>query len=263
MSPALFDAHAHLCAPEFAHDLGAVLARAEAAGVCGVLAVGETLEDAERTLALADQQPMVKPAAGLYPTTLDRAAAEAVQSFIRRHAERLVAIGEVGLDRWKVKTEEEWRLQEELFAGFVALALELDLPLNVHSRSAGRRAIALLKERGARRVLMHAFDGKASAALEGVREGYCFSVPPSILRSPQKQKLVGALPLECLVLETDSPVLGPDPSTRNEPESLVIPCREIARLKGVSVEAVARITTDNARRLFPRAFAAEESRTGS
>jgi TatD DNase family protein len=96
-----------------------------------------------------------------------------------------------------------------------------------------------------------------------VRAGYCFSVPPSIVRSPQKQKLVRALPLESLILETDSPVLGPDPSTRNEPDGVVIACREIARLKGVTAEAVARITTDNARRLFPRAFALNDSRTGS
>jgi TatD DNase family protein len=249
----LFDGHAHLCAPEFAHDLGEVLARAEAAGLRGVLAVGETLEDAERNLMLADQYPLVKPAAGLYPTILDPEAAAGLEAFVRRHAPRLAAIGEVGLDHWKVKTEAEWRLQEEIFSRFVALAIELELPLNIHSRSAGRHALALLQERGARRVLMHAFDGKASTALAGVRAGYYFSIPPSIVRSPQKQKLARALPLEALILETDAPVLGPDPSTRNEPEGVTIVCREIARLKGVPAEEVARISTANALRLFSRA----------
>jgi len=131
-----------------------------------------------------------------------------------------------------VKTEEEWRLQEELFAGFVALALELDLPLNVHSRSAGRRAIALLKERGARRVLMHAFDGKASAALEGVREGYCFSVPP--LHPPLAAEAEAGRGAAAGVPGPGDrlPRARPDPSTRNEPESLVIPCREIAGSRG-------------------------------
>jgi TatD DNase family protein len=251
----LFDGHAHLCAPEFAHDLGEVLARAEAAGVRGVLAVGETREDAERNLVLADEYPLVKPAAGLYPTILDPEAAAAMEAFIRLHAPRLAAIGEVGLDRWKVKSEAEWRVQEAIFGRFVALAIELDLPLNIHSRSAGRYALALLQERGASRVLMHAFDGKASTALAGVHAGYYFSIPPSIVRSPQKQKLVRALPLEALILETDAPVLGPDPSTRNEPEGVTIVCREIARLKGVPVEEVARITTANALRLFSRAVA--------
>jgi TatD DNase family protein len=104
-------------------------------------------------------------------------------------------------------------------------------------------------------VLLHAFDGKAATAAAGVDAGYGFSIPPSVVRSPQKQKLVRYLPLDCLLLETDSPVLGPDPAVRNEPANLAIACRAVADLKGVSVETVAQATTDNARRLFPRAFA--------
>ena len=251
----LFDAHAHLAAPEFAEDLPAVLARAEAAGVAGIVAVGETLADAERILELARRHPVIKPAAGLYPTVLDRDAASAVIAFVRQNAGRLVALGEVGLDHWAVKTEAEWRVQEAILEAFIALADELDLPLNLHSRSAGRHAIAFLKSHSARRVLLHAFDGKAATAAAGVDAGYGFSIPPSVVRSPQKQKLVRYLPMDCLLLETDSPVLGPDPAVRNEPANLAIACRAVADLKGVSVETVARVTTDNARRLFPRAFA--------
>jgi TatD DNase family protein len=251
----LFDAHAHLAAPEFAEDLPAVLARAEAAGVAGIVAVGETLADAERILDLARRHPVIKPAAGLYPTVLDRDAASAVIAFVRQSADRLVALGEVGLDHWAVKTDAEWRRQEAILAEFVALSDELDLPLNLHSRSAGRHAIAFLRSCNARRVLLHAFDGKAATAAAGVDAGYGFSIPPSVVRSPQKQKLVRYLPLDCLLLETDSPVLGPDPAVRNEPANLAIACQAVADLKGVSVETVARVTTDNARRLFPRAFA--------
>lgn len=250
----LFDAHAHLAAQDFADDLPDVLARAEEAGLCGVLTVGETLADAERILDLAARHPLIKPAAGLFPTILDPAAAAATLAFVRRNADRLVALGEVGLDRWMVKTEAEWRVQEAILAQFVAVASDLDLPLNVHSRSAGRHAIDFLKRCGARRVLLHAFDGKTAAAVEGADAGYAFSIPPSIVRSPQKQKLVRRLPLDCLLLETDSPVLGPDPEVRNEPANVVVACQAIAELKGVSPETVARITTDNARRLFPRAF---------
>ena len=251
----LFDAHAHLAAPDFADDLSDVLARAASVGVRGVVTVGETLADAERILDLAVRHPLIKPAAGLFPTILDPAAAADVLALIRRNADRLVALGEVGLDRWMVKTEAEWRVQETILAEFVAVANELDLPLNVHSRSAGRHAIHFLRRCGARRVLLHAFDGKAAAAAEGAEAGYAFSIPPSVVRSPQKQKLVRRLPLECLLLETDAPVLGPDPETRNEPANVVVACRAVAELQGVSPETVARVTTDNARRLFPRAFA--------
>ncbi len=251
----LVDVHAHLCAPEFAEDLAAVLNAAAAAGVARVLAVGETLEDAQRNLALAERFPMVRACAGLYPTILDEAAAEDMVAFICEQLDRLAGIGEVGLDHWIVKEEAERAVQRKILARFVALSNELDLPLNVHSRSAGRAAIALLRKQGARRVLLHAFDGKASSAQDGVAAGYYFSIPPSVVRSPQKQKLVRALPLDRLLVETDSPVLGPDPTQRNEPKNAVLACRAIADLKGVPAEEVARITTANARALFPRAFA--------
>ncbi len=251
----LVDVHAHLCAPEFADDLPAVLNAAAAAGVARVLAVGETLEEAQRNLALAERFPMVRVCAGLYPTILDEAAAEAMVAFIREQRDRLAGIGEVGLDHWIVKEEAERDVQRKILARFVALSHELDLPLNVHSRSAGRASIQFLRELGARRVLLHAFDGKAAGALDGVAAGYYFSIPPSVIRSPQKQKLVRALPLERLLVETDSPVLGPDPTQRNEPKNAVLACRAIADLKGVPAEEVARITTANAHALFPKAFA--------
>jgi TatD DNase family protein len=89
----LVDTHAHLCSPEFDHDLGEVLARARAAGVGAVIAVGETLADAERNLDLARKFPTVKPAAGLYPTVLDGDQAERMHAIIRCHQEELAAIG--------------------------------------------------------------------------------------------------------------------------------------------------------------------------
>jgi len=251
----LFDAHAHLASPDFAGDLVDVLTRAEAVGVRGVVAVGETLEEAERILTLAPRHPLLKPAAGLYPTILDQGAADAVISLVKERADRLVALGEVGLDHWVVRREAEWKIQEEILAKFVALSNELELPLNVHSRSAGRHTIAFLREQGARHVLLHAFDGKAGTAAEGMKAGYFFSIPPSVVRSAQKQRLVRSLPLEYLLLETDSPVLGPDPATRNEPMNVTFACRAIANLRGVPPEEIARITTENARRLFPKAFA--------
>lgn len=247
----LTDCHAHLCAGAFAADLPDVLARARDAGVAAVVAVGETLADAERNLDLADRYPgVVRPTAGLYPTRLDLAEAERVADLIRRERSRLAAIGEVGLDRWKVRDEGELALQREIFAFFIDLSIELDLPLNVHSRSAGHYAIDLLRERGAKRVQLHAFDGRAARAEPAVEAGYFFSVPPSIVRSPQKQKLVRRLPLSCLLLETDSPVLGPERERRNEPANAVVSLRAIAELKAIAEEEVASAVTENAGRLY-------------
>ena len=250
----LFDAHAHLYAAAFADDLDDVLARAAHRGVQAVLCVSETVAEAQRVLELADRHPLVKPCAGLYPTILDRGAAAEMLGFIRRHRERLAAIGEVGLDYWKVQDAADREMQRDILAQHVALSRELDLPLNVHSRSAGRHAIAWLQENGARHVLMHAFDGKAASARVGIEAGYYFSIPPSIVRSPQKQKLVRHLPLERLLLESDAPVLGPEKDVRNEPCNVWLSCQHVAAIKGLSVEEVARATTANAKRLFPRAF---------
>jgi TatD DNase family protein len=242
-------------ADAFADDLEAVLQRAAMRGVRAILTVSETLEEAQHILTLAERYPLLKPCAGLYPTILDRHAALAMLDFIRQHQGQLVAIGEVGLDYWKVQDADAREVQREILAQHIALSRELDLPLNVHSRSAGRHTIAWLREHEAQRVLMHAFDGKVSAAMAGIEAGYYFSVPPSIVRSPQKQKLVRHLPLERLLLESDSPVLGPEREQRNEPCNVWLACEHIATIKGVSAEDVAHITTTNARTLFPRAFA--------
>ncbi|MCY4498227.1 MAG: TatD family hydrolase, partial [Rhodospirillaceae bacterium] len=99
----LVDAHAHLYAAAFADDLDDVLARAAEHGVQAVLCVSETLPEAQRVIELADRHPLIKPCAGLYPTILDRDAATDMLDFIRRHRDRLAAIGEVGLDYWKVQ----------------------------------------------------------------------------------------------------------------------------------------------------------------
>lgn len=253
-SSGLTDCHAHLCDPSFAGDLGDVLSRARDAGVEAVVAVGETRADAERNLKLAEAYPgVVRATGGLYPTHLDLAEAERVAGLIRRERSRLVAIGEVGLDRWKVRDEGELAVQREIFALFIDLSLELDLPLNVHSRSAGHYAIDLLRERGATRVQLHAFDGRAARAEPAVEAGYFFSVPPSVVRSPQKQKLVRRLPLSCLLLETDSPVLGPERDRRNEPANAVVSLGAIADIKGLPVSEVAAAVRENTARLYGRA----------
>lgn len=250
----LIDTHAHLCSDEFDQDLPDVLARARASGVAAVICVGETLGDAKKNMALAQTHPMVKPAAGLYPTHIDLKQAEEMAAWIRNNRTFLFAIGEVGLDYWIIKTEDEKALQREIFKRFIALSRETGLPLNVHSRSAGRHAMAMLLEHGARKVQMHAFDGKASVALPGVEAGYFFSIPPSVVRSRQKQKLVERLPLECMLVETDSPVLGPEPGQRNEPANLRLVVKAIAAIKAVPEDRVAQTVTANTIQLYGDCF---------
>ncbi|MDX9724475.1 MAG: TatD family hydrolase [Myxococcota bacterium] len=243
------DTHAHLCDPSFDGDLELVLLRAREAGVQRVLAVSENPAEAEKTLSLAKRfGEMVRPSVGLFPTNLDFEMLEQVRALVERGA--WSAIGEVGLDFWKVQDEEGRAVQQAIFSSLVELAISHELVVNVHSRSCGRQTLELLLEKGAQRVQMHAFDAKASTAMLGVEAGYFFSIPPSVLRSPQKQKLVARLPVEALLLESDSPVLGAQPGERNEPSQIVLALRAIAELKQLRPEALAEQLEANAERLY-------------
>ena len=246
----IVDTHTHICDSSFDPDRMDVLERAAEAGVGAIIALGEDMPDARRNIELADRHPIIHPAAGLYPTILDLNQAQQMQLFVRKERSKLVAIGEVGLDFWVVKEAPQKELQKEILKGFISLSKELDLPLNIHSRSAGRHAVALLLENGASRVQMHAFDGKASAALPAVEAGYYFSIPPSVIRSRQKQKLVKHLPLSCLLVETDSPVLGPEPNKRNEPANVAVSIEAIAEIKGIRQEMAAESVIENTRLLY-------------
>ena len=246
----LVDVHAHLCDAAFDHDLETVLTRARKAGIGSVIAVGEDLADARRNIALAAVHPMVHPAAGLYPTHLNLDKAQEMADFIRAHHPDLVAIGEVGLDYWVVQDPEEKAVQREIFSNFIALSKALSLPLNVHSRSAGRHAVKMLLEHDASQVHLHAFDGKFGAAMPAVDAGYYFSIPPSVVRSRQKQKLVKQLPLSCLLVESDSPVLGPMPDQRNEPANISVVIEAIASIKGIDPQEVMATVAENTTRLY-------------
>ncbi|XP_039737125.1 deoxyribonuclease TATDN3 isoform X1 [Pteropus medius] len=266
----LVDCHCHLADSDFDRDLDDVLEKAKKANVMALVVVAEHSGEFEKIIQLSERyNGFVLPCLGVHPIQglspedqrsvtlkdLDKAL-----PIIENYKDRLLAIGEVGLDfspRF-AGTDEQKEEQRQVLIRQVQLAKRLNLPLNVHSRSAGRPTINLLNEQGADKVLLHAFDGRPSVAMEGVKAGYFFSIPPSIIRSGQlslifkKQKLVKQLPLTSICLETDSPVLGPEKQVRNEPKNVSISAEYIAQVKGISVEEVIEVTTQNALKLFPK-----------
>uniref|UniRef100_A0A8C3NAP0 Uncharacterized protein n=1 Tax=Geospiza parvula TaxID=87175 RepID=A0A8C3NAP0_GEOPR len=213
------------------------------AAVSALVVVSEQAGEFRSVVELSERFPgFVLPCLGVHP----------VQE-ISPEEQRSVTL-KVGLDFTPrfASTDEQKEGQRQVLIKQIELARRLDLPLNVHSRSAGRPTINLLKEQGATKVLLHAFDGKPSVAMEGVRAGYYFSIPPSIVRSEQKQKLVKQLPLENMCLETDSPALGPEKQVRNEPKNIYIAAEYIAKIKGIPVGEVIEVTTQNALKVFPK-----------
>ncbi|XP_071380625.1 putative deoxyribonuclease TATDN3 isoform X1 [Centroberyx affinis] len=266
------DCHCHISAGDFDKDIDEVIENSKKAGLLALLAVAEHAGEFDKIIQLSQRFPgFIFPCLGVHPVQevspeQQRGASlqdlDAALPIIEKYKEHLVAIGEVGLDftpRY-VSNETDKESQRQVLIRQAEIAKHLDLPLNVHSRSAGRPTIHLLKEQGVEKVLLHAFDGKPSVAMEGVKAGYFFSIPPSIIRSEQvlcvfstkKQKLVKQLPLENICLETDSPALGPEKQVRNEPRNISVSAEYISKIKGLPLEKVMEATTQNALRLFPK-----------
>ncbi|KAF9355982.1 putative deoxyribonuclease tatdn3 [Mortierella sp. AD094] len=277
----MIDIHAHIYPPTIPlESINPLLQRAKTAGLTSLLSVSENLVDARHILRLSIQHPnFLFPCAGIHPaqplrdadgaTVGYRSAVESdlegVFEFMEENVSRLVAIGEVGLDftlavlnsphndPQKLKTHEDVKTeQRKVFARQVRFAIQNNIPLNVHSRNAGHHAITLLEELDAKKVVLHAFDGQMKYVRRGLALGYYFSIPTSVVRLPQQQALVEEVPLELMLLESDTPCLGPEKGVSNVPSNLCFAAQEVARIKNVDLETVINQTTENAYTLFPK-----------
>ncbi len=247
----LVDAHCHLQDEEFDQDRDYVVERARESGIISIVTSSLNILDASKAIAVSKKYPKyVYVCIGSNPSNLDPKETRDLMSFIKTHKSDIVGVGEVGLDYYWVSENRYREIQRNFFREGIGFAEELGLPLIVHSRSAGKYAVQILLETEFRWVLMHAFDGRVGWAIKAAQEGVYFSIPTSVWHSKQKQKLVKALSLGSLLVESDAPVLSPFKKERNESANLVYTVRKIAQLKGVSIDEVAEITTENARKLF-------------
>ncbi|KAI8800761.1 hypothetical protein BJ742DRAFT_840273 [Cladochytrium replicatum] len=269
MSFAVVDTHSHLGSPSFSTDeIPDLLSRARSApaSVKSVIAVSESLENLQLLLDIALNNPSsIHVAAGIHPvqrdgTSSDPSLLPPFLSYVQKNADRLVAIGEIGLDftphvigkPGDPTTEPKKQAQKETFASLLHLANALNLPVSIHSRNAGHHAIDVLETHARTPVVLHAYDGRAATVRRALQLGYYFSVAPIVVREERFRKLVELVPIERLVLESDAPALGPVKGERNEPKNLEVAARVVAEIKGVSFEQVCRITTENALRIFPK-----------
>jgi len=245
----LVDSHAHLEARQFAADREEVIARAVAAGVTRIVNAGTSLPASEASIALAEAHANIYPAVGIHPheaKTLTEPVWEALQALARRAD--VVAIGEIGLDfYYNLSTREQ---QVDAFRRQLALARVLGKPVIIHDRDAHAETLAILRELGPHRGVLHCFSGDATMAEAVLDLGYHIGVagPVTFRNAGELPDIVCCLPLDRLLLETDAPYLAPHPhrGQRNEPAYVRYVAERVAALRGVSLAVVAEATTANA-----------------
>jgi TatD DNase family protein len=254
------DSHCHLPDEAYADDLPEVLQRACEAGVIGMLAVGTSPSDWQSYLDLVAHGPQLRVALGFHPNSAKEYTPktfERLRSLIDANRETVVALGEIGLDfyrDWATPEEQRPLLQVQL-----DLAAELDLPVVLHCRAAEKELIETLRRRNTEgkitvRGVWHSFTGQVEEARAAVELGLHVAFN-GILTYPKAQNVRDAarmVPDDRLLLETDAPYLPPEPrrGKRNEPAYMLRTAERLAVERGTSLEEIARLTTENARRLF-------------
>jgi TatD DNase family protein len=250
----LVDSHCHLNFPELAADIDGVLARMQTAGVTHALCICVNMRDFPEVLGLAERFPNIYASAGVHPDQppgMEPTVDELVE--LARHP-RVIAIGETGLDYYREAGDPTW--QRERFRTHIRAALASRKPLIIHTRAAAEDTLAIMIEEGAATVggIMHCFTESLDVARRAIELNFYISISGIVtFRNAQALKaVVQALPLEALLIETDSPYLAPVPfrGKPNEPAYVRHVAEEVARLKDVPLSVVAERTTANFFSLF-------------
>jgi TatD DNase family protein len=252
------DSHAHTNFDAFDEDRDEMYARAREAGLSAIIEVGVGLEGSRRALERARANPLVHAATGLHPTDLDQFEEQwpEFEALVRGggpDTDGPVAVGECGLDyHWMTAPKE---LQEESFRRQIALARDVGLPFIVHCRNAETDVIRIVKDAGYTRGVVHCFGGdaaQAEALLElGMHISFCGNV--TYKKNDAFREAARVVPLDRLLLETDSPFLAPGKrrGKRNEPAFVVETAAFLSNLKEVAVEQLVARATANTKELFP------------
>lgn len=261
MSVATFvDSHCHLDRLNLdAHggDFAAMMAASEEAGVSHMLCIGVDLETFPNVQALAEQYPHVFASVGVHPLYKESREPSVAELLERAAHPKVIAIGETGLDYFYAKEERDW--QKRYFIAHIQAARETGLPLVVHTRGAKDDTLNLLREHGGGEVkgVLHCFTEDLDMALQAIDLGFYISISGIVtFRNAQSLRdTVKALPIEKLLIETDSPWLAPVPfrGKPNEPRFVANVAECLAELKGVTVEQLGQITADNFFTLFEKA----------
>ena len=250
----LIDSHAHIQLDKFDADRGAVLERAQEAEVHAIMVIGFDLETSRGAIALAEQYDQIYATVGMHPHDAKNLHDETIHIFRELAAHpKVVALGEMGLDYYRNLSPRP--IQKAVFERQLDLAEELDLPIVIHNREAYHDILPILQARRGRvRGVMHCFSGDVEIMHRSLTLGFYIGIggPVTYRKSDALQEVAQKVPADALLVETDCPWLAPQfrRGKRNEPAYVRATAEKIAELRGISLEEIGEITTQNFEDLF-------------
>ncbi len=249
----IFDAHAHYDDEKFSEDREVVLSTIEENGVCGVVNASVDIPTCETVLEYTKKHPIIYGAVGIHPENLEGLPTDYLDILARFYTEnkKIVAIGEVGLDYyWDIPKEP----QQKIFAEQLSLVNDLDAPVVIHDREAHKDTLDFLKKYKLKSALLHCYSGSAEFLKEILPLGCYISLGGTVTfkNARHSVEVAQAVPLDRLLLETDSPYLSPVPfrGKRNQSDYIIYVAKKIAELRGMSAQEILNITKDNAKRFY-------------
>lgn len=252
----LVDSHCHLDFPDFADDLAGIVSRAESAGVGRMVTISTRVRKLPDLLAIAERFPNVYCSVGTHPHQADEEDGITTEELVKlaQHP-KVVAFGEAGLDYFYEMGSRD--AQERGFRAHIAAARETGLPLVIHTREADEDCGKILEDemgKGAFRAVLHCYTGGRDLAMQAIDLGLMISFTGILTfkKSQALRDLAAELPADRVMVETDSPYLAPGKyrGKRNEPSYVVETAKVLAEVRGVSLDEIARQTTENFFRLF-------------
>jgi len=242
------DVHCHL---DICKDIIKTVEDARKVGVGIIVASGINVETNRKVLDLAFRFKEVRAALGVYPTDALKMNENEINkeiNFIRKNDNKIVAIGEVGMD-FKEDLE-NLDIQKEIFEKFIDLAIELNKPIIVHSRKVEKECIEILEKKKIKKVVMHCFSGRFSSVKKIAGNSWFLSIPTNVKYTKQFQNIVQKIDIKNLLCETDSPFLHPEKNGQNTPKNVIESYKKIAELKGLELEEIEETIERNYKRLF-------------
>ncbi|CEP47171.1 TatD family hydrolase [Paraclostridium sordellii] len=252
----LFDSHAHLNDERFDEDREELINLLKAKGVDLVLNPGACIETSKSSVELANKYDFIYAAVGVHPHDVGEMTEDDIET-LRKLAlenEKVKAIGEIGLDYYYDNSPRE--IQKKWFKRQIELANELKLPIIIHDRDAHGDTFEIIKNTKSPEIgcVLHCYSGNVELAKEYVKMGCYISIPGTVTFKNNKKtrEVAKEIPLEYLLIETDSPYMAPEPhrGKRNDPSLVQFVADKIAQEKGISYEQVCEATKENAKRFF-------------